>query len=86
MKLTDTLTGTKRDFTPLNKVVTMYVCGPNLYGPCHVGHALSFIVFDLYMLFISELCFNLAYYNKSIIVPPRSSRVPLTIFPFLFHS
>ena len=47
MKLTDTLTGTKRDFTPLNKVVTMYVCGPNLYGPCHVGHALSFIVFDV---------------------------------------
>lgn len=25
----------------------MYVCGPNLYGPCHVGHALSFIVFDV---------------------------------------
>ena len=47
MKLTDTLTGTKRDFIPLNKVVTMYVCGPNLYGPCHVGHALSFIVFDV---------------------------------------
>ena len=47
MKLTDTLTGTKRDFTPLNNIVTMYVCGPNLYGPCHVGHALSFIVFDV---------------------------------------
>ena len=47
MKLTDTLTGTKRDFTPLNNIVTMYDCGPNLYGPCHVGHALSFIVFDV---------------------------------------
>lgn len=24
----------------------MYVCGPNLYDPCHVGHAFSYIVFD----------------------------------------
>ena len=22
--------------------VRMYVCGPNLYGPAHVGHALSY--------------------------------------------
>jgi len=47
MKLTDTLSGEKKDFSSLNKIVTMYVCGPNLYGPCHVGHALSFIVFDV---------------------------------------
>jgi cysteinyl-tRNA synthetase len=26
--------------------VRMYVCGPNLYGPAHVGHAMSYIVFD----------------------------------------
>jgi cysteinyl-tRNA synthetase len=24
----------------------MYVCGPNLYGPSHVGHAFSYILFD----------------------------------------
>ncbi|MDR7523181.1 MAG: cysteine--tRNA ligase [Armatimonadota bacterium] len=28
-------------------IVRMYVCGPNLYGPAHVGHALSYIVFDV---------------------------------------
>ena len=47
MKLYDTRTGTKRDFTPSNEEVKMYVCGPNLYGPSHVGHALSYIVFDV---------------------------------------
>lgn len=26
--------------------VAMYVCGPNLYGPAHIGHALSYIIFD----------------------------------------
>ena len=24
----------------------MYVCGPNLYDACHVGHALSYVIFD----------------------------------------
>ena len=47
MKLHDTLTGEKRDFAPQGEKVTMYVCGPNLYGPCHIGHALSYIVFDV---------------------------------------
>ncbi len=26
----------------------MYVCGPNLYGPAHIGHALSYIIFDTF--------------------------------------
>ena len=47
MKLYDTLSGTKQEFAPSAEGVKMYVCGPNLYGPCHVGHALSFIVFDV---------------------------------------
>ena len=47
MKLFDSRIGTKRDFTPLGEEVKMYVCGPNLYGPCHVGHALSFVFFDV---------------------------------------
>ena len=47
MKLYDTLSGEKRDFAPVGDKVNMYVCGPNLYGPCHIGHALSYIVFDV---------------------------------------
>ena len=47
MKLYDTLSGTKLEFAPSTDEVKMYVCGPNLYGPCHVGHALSFVVFDV---------------------------------------
>ena len=47
MRLYDTLSGEKRDFTPRSDEVTMYVCGPNLYGPCHIGHALSYLFFDV---------------------------------------
>jgi cysteinyl-tRNA synthetase len=47
MKLYDTLSGEKQEFTPLADHVTIYVCGPNLYGPCHIGHALSYVFFDV---------------------------------------
>jgi cysteinyl-tRNA synthetase len=47
MKLSDTLTGEKRDFAPANDVVKMYVCGVTPYSSSHVGHAMSYIVFDV---------------------------------------
>ena len=47
MRLYDTLSGEKREFIPRSDEVTMYVCGPNLYGPCHIGHALSYLFFDV---------------------------------------
>ncbi len=48
LKVYNTLTRQKDDFIPLEAgKVRMYVCGPNLYGPSHVGHAMSYIVFDM---------------------------------------
>lgn len=47
MRLYDTLSGEKREFAPLADEVSIYVCGPNLYGPCHIGHALSYVFFDV---------------------------------------
>jgi cysteinyl-tRNA synthetase len=47
LKIFNTLTRQKEDFVPqVSGRVMMYVCGPNLYDPCHVGHALSYIIFD----------------------------------------
>jgi cysteinyl-tRNA synthetase len=47
MKVYNTLTRQKEDLVTLQPgEVKMYVCGPNLYGPVHVGHAMSYIVFD----------------------------------------
>ena len=47
MKLTDTLTGRKREFAPSGDEVRIYVCGVTPYSPAHVGHAMSYIVFDV---------------------------------------
>ena len=47
MRVYNTLTRQKEEFVTLQPGrVNMYVCGPNLYDPCHVGHALSYVVFD----------------------------------------
>lgn len=47
LKIYNSLTRQKELFTPKNRNhVAMYVCGPNLYAPSHVGHAFSYIVFD----------------------------------------
>ncbi|MBI5034243.1 MAG: cysteine--tRNA ligase [Chloroflexi bacterium] len=47
LRIYSTLTRQKEDFVPHTpKQVSMYVCGPNLYDPIHVGHAFSYIIFD----------------------------------------
>ena len=48
LKLHDTLSGQVEELVPLDgTTVRLYVCGPNLYAPCHVGHAMSYVVFDV---------------------------------------
>lgn len=48
MQIYNTLSRRKEEFIPSkDKEVRIYVCGPNLYGPCHVGHAMSYIFFDV---------------------------------------
>ncbi len=47
LRIYNTLTRQKEELSPITPGrVTMYVCGPNLYKPSHVGHAFSYIVFD----------------------------------------
>jgi len=47
IRLYDTLTREKRPFVPLNpERITMYVCGPTVYGRAHIGNARPAVVFD----------------------------------------
>ncbi len=48
LRLYDTLTRTKRTFTPIDASnVRMYVCGPTVYDFAHIGNARPAIVFDV---------------------------------------
>jgi cysteinyl-tRNA synthetase len=47
IRLHDTLAREKREFVPLNRErITMYVCGPTVYGRAHIGNARPAVVFD----------------------------------------
>lgn len=48
LRLYNTLTRTKADFTPIDALnVRMYVCGPTVYDFAHIGNARPVIVFDV---------------------------------------
>ncbi len=47
IRLYDTLARQKRGFEPADpKRITMYVCGPTVYGRAHIGNARPAVVFD----------------------------------------
>ncbi len=47
MKIYSTLSRSKEEFQPRGEVVTMYVCGVNPYANAHIGHAMSYVIFDV---------------------------------------
>ena len=47
MKLYNTLTRKKEEFTPISDVVKMYACGPTVYSYAHIGNMRTFIFKDL---------------------------------------
>jgi len=47
MRIFNTLTGQKEDFHPRNEEVSMYVCGITAYDESHIGHAMTYIIFDV---------------------------------------
>lgn len=47
IRLYDTMLRTKREFVPRDpRRITMYVCGPTVYGRAHIGNARPAVVFD----------------------------------------
>jgi cysteinyl-tRNA synthetase len=46
MKVFNTLSGQKEEFVPQSNTVAMYVCGVTVYDDCHIGHAMSYVIFD----------------------------------------
>jgi cysteinyl-tRNA synthetase len=48
LSLHNTVTGNKEKFTPINEdSITMYLCGPTVYGYAHIGNARPAVVFDV---------------------------------------
>jgi cysteinyl-tRNA synthetase len=62
LKLYNTLSRKVEEFKPVEEgKVSMYVCGPTVYGHGHLGHAKSYISFDIVVRFLRYLGYNVTY-------------------------
>ena len=62
MRLYNTLTGDTQEFSPADgKSVKMYVCGVTPYSDTHVGHALSYVVFDVLRRYLEYLGYSVRH-------------------------
>ena len=62
MKLYSTLTGETTDFAPADGMtVKMYVCGVTPYSSTHIGHALSYVAFDVLRRYLEYVGFEVRH-------------------------
>lgn len=65
MKIFDTLRRQKLEFEPLIKgKVSMYVCGPTVYGLIHIGNARPMIVFDAFRRYLEYKGYEVNYVSN----------------------
>ena len=62
LKIYNSLTRKKEIFKPLkNKKVNLFVCGPTTYDLSHIGHARTYISFDVIVKYLKHKGFNVFY-------------------------
>lgn len=62
LKIYNTLTRQKEVFVPLVPGrVGIYVCGPTVYGHSHIGHAKSYVSFDVVVRWFKHLGYTVKY-------------------------
>ena len=62
LKIYNSFTKQKEVFKPIHEgMVGMYVCGPTVYGPPHLGHARSYTNFDVIFRYLQFLGYKVKY-------------------------
>jgi len=62
LKIYNTLSKNEEIFEPLNPpTVKMYVCGPTVYDLSHLGHARTYIAFDVVRRYLEFLGYSVVY-------------------------
>jgi cysteinyl-tRNA synthetase len=62
IQLYNSLSRKKEELNPMKKnEIKMYVCGPTVYGPGHIGHARTYIAFDIIRRYLEFAGFKVKF-------------------------
>ncbi len=61
MKVYNTLSGQKEEFLPHGDEVRVYVCGVTPYSDSHIGHAMSYVFFDVIRRYLQFRGYKVKY-------------------------
>ena len=61
MKLFNTASGKKEDFYSDSKSLGLYICGPTVYSDTHLGHAKSYVSFDILKRWLGYHDYNVTH-------------------------
>ena len=62
LQIYNTLKRQKEEFKPIHEGhVGMYVCGPTVYSHSHIGHAKSYISFDIIVRYLRHIGYKVLY-------------------------
>ena len=62
MKIFNTLSGKKEVFEPIeDNKIRMYICGMTVYDDTHIGHARTFLSFDLIVRYLRSIDYEVQY-------------------------
>ena len=84
LKLYNSLTRQKEVFVPQNgNLVTWYNCGPTVYDASHMGHARTYLTFDIVRRVISDYFgYNIHYVMNITDIDDKI----IKRFVYIFHS
>lgn len=83
MRIYNTLTRTKEEFTPLeNGKVRMYACGITVSGEAHIGHGFQALIYDIIRKYLEKKGYSVTYarnytdVDDKIIARSRETGIP----------
>ncbi|MBE7083386.1 MAG: cysteine--tRNA ligase [Clostridiales bacterium] len=87
MKIYNTLTGKKQEFTPLEEgKVKMYACGITVSGEAHIGHAYQALIYDIIRKYLEKIGYDVTYarnytdVDDKIIAKSNQTGIPADIY------
>lgn len=87
MKIYNTLTGKKQDFTPIEEgKVKMYACGITVSGEAHIGHAYQALIYDIIRKYLEKKGYSVVYarnytdVDDKIIAKSNETGIPADVY------